>query len=207
MTLALTRAAYLDLLSMARRHARRGMEAEDLLQETLVAALSAGKAPCAENRRWMGGVMRNIVRMNARGTARRRAREQRAFADAPLATEADTLAAYPVLDGLAPSLRIVALLALSGHNRAEIRHLLRISDEALRQRIAGLRRCRVLGQGGMPAEFPALRGGLAFGAIRRSLLPLNRSGLAAFASHDPDGHPLAFTILQPAAHKIRAGGN
>lgn len=205
MTAAFSRTAYLELLSMARRHARGRIEAEDLLQEALAAALAAGRAMPGDNRAWLGGTMRNIALMNARSAARRRRREER-FAG-PSWAEPEAASALPDLDGLAPSLRIVALLALCGHSRAEIRHLLRISDEALRQRVASLRRHWRRAGHAMPAEFPALSGGLAFGAIRRSLLPLTRAGRADFASHDPDGHPLAFRILPFKAHKIGAGGN
>lgn len=187
----LTRTAYKDLLAIARRHARGRMEAEDLLQQAMLAALAAGRGRGWDDRAWLGGVMRNIALMNARGTIRRRRREER-FAEIPAPSPEDD--AMPDLGGLAPSLRIVALLALTGHGRGEIRHLLRISDEALRQRIAGLRRHWKAGSGRMPSGLPALRGGLAFGTMRRSLLPLVRGGSADFASHDPDGHPIAFKI-------------
>src|SRR5690554_2989683 len=133
----LTRTAYKDLLAIARRHARGRMEAEDLLQQAILAALAAGRGRGWDDRVWLGGVMRNIALMNARGTIRRRRREER-FAEILAPSPEDD--AMPDLGGLAPSFRIVALLALTGHGRAEIRHLLRISDEALRQRIAGLRR-------------------------------------------------------------------
>jgi DNA-directed RNA polymerase specialized sigma24 family protein len=199
MTVPLTRATYLDLLALARRHARWGIEADDLLQDTLTVALSSGRGLSAENRAWLGGVMRNLARMSARGAARRRRREHRASFEAPQAIEQAHTTALPPLGGLAPSLKIVALLALSGHNRAEIRSLLRISDEALRQRIVMLKRCWPHAGCEVPAELPALRGSLAFGSIRRALLPLVRTGAADFASHDPDGHPLAFRISRPAS--------
>lgn len=199
MTVPLTRAAYLDLLALARRHARWGIEADDLLQDTLTVALSSGRGLSAENRAWLGGVMRNLARMSARSTARRRNRERDVLLAAPHAAEQVHAAAFPPLDGLAPSLKIVALLALAGHNRAEIRSLLRISDEALRQRIVMLRRCWPQAGFDMLPKQPALRGSLAFGSIRRALLPLVRTGAADFASHDPDGHPIAFRISRPAS--------
>lgn len=202
----LSRAAYRDLLSLARRHARGRVEAEDLLQDALAVALAADRPISAENRAWMGGVMRNLSLMHRRGAARRVRREQLAFAVMPRAATVAPCE-LPALDALAPSLRLVALLSLSGHSRAEIRSLLRISDEALRQRVAGVRRhLRKVGVE-MPREFCALRGSLAFGSIRRSLLPLMRAGGADLASHDPDGHLLAFRIRRPAAHETAAGGN
>jgi DNA-directed RNA polymerase specialized sigma24 family protein len=199
MTVSLTRAAYLDLLALARRHARWGIEADDLLQDTLMVALSSGRGLSAENRAWLGGVMRNLARMNARSAARRRNREHRASSRGPQATEQSRTSMLPPLNGLASSLRIVALLALSGHNKAEIRALLRISDEALRQRIATLRRALAQLDLEMPPGLPALRGSLAFGSIRRALLPVVRTGSADFGSHDPDGHPIAFRISRPAS--------
>lgn len=197
MSAPLTRAAYLDLLALARRHACRGVEADDLLQDTLAVALSSGRAPSTENRAWLGGVMRNLARMSARSAVRRRNRESRAVPAVPVADEQPLRPIPAQLDGLAPSLRIVALLALSGHNKVEIRSLLRISDEALRQRIAALRREMARFGGEVPTGLPALHGALAFGSIRRGLLPVVRTGRADFASHDPDGHPIAFRISRP----------
>ncbi|WP_421926193.1 RNA polymerase sigma factor [Neoaquamicrobium sediminum] len=197
MSAPLTRAAYLDLLALARRHACRGVEADDLLQDTLAVALSSGRAPSIENRAWLGGVMRNLARMSARSAVRRSNRESQAVLAAPVADEPPPCAALPQLDGLAPSLRIVAVLALSGHNKAEIRSLLRISDEALRQRIAALRRALARFGREVPPGLPALHGALAFGSIRRGVLPVVRAGYVDFASHDPDGHPIAFRISRP----------
>jgi DNA-directed RNA polymerase specialized sigma24 family protein len=197
MSAPLTRAAYLDLLALARRHACRGVEADDLLQDTLAVAFSSGRELSIENRAWLGGVMRNLARMSARGAARRRNRENRALLEVPMGDDEPSGSTLPQLDGLAPSLRIVALLALSGHNKAEIRSLLRISDEVLRQRIAALRRALARFGRDVPPGLPALRGALAFGSIRRGLLPVVRAGYVDFASHDPDGHPIAFRISRP----------
>lgn len=204
MTAPLSRAAYMDLLSLARRHARSGVEAEDLLQEALAVALSSGRELSLVNRAWLGGVMRNLARMNVRSLLRRRVRENQSIAlQTPWVRQAGQPPS-PGLDGLAPSLCIVALLALGGHNRAEIRHLLRLSDEALRQRISALKRRLSRQEGEMPAEFTALCGELAFGSIRRSLLPLMHAGIADFATHDPDGHPIAIRIRAPHLTKTRS---
>jgi DNA-directed RNA polymerase specialized sigma24 family protein len=204
----LSRAGYAELLGAARRQARRADEAEDLLHDAIVAALEAGRLTGApENRAWLGGVVRRQALMQARGAARRRQREtawQRTgdVAVPPAAPRSPT-------DGLAglslpPSLRVVLLLSLTGHSRAEIRHLLRLSDEALRQRIAALR--RRLGTAAERGEEPALAGALAFGSLRRGLLPAARQ-FGHFATHDPDGHGLVVNFLVPRAHETRSCGN
>ena len=100
------------------------------------------------------------------------------------------------------------LLAIAGHNRLEIRHLLKISDEALRQRILLLRRAwRVAGHLETNLELTGLRYPLDSGRIRQALLPVTRSGRAAFASHDPDGHLFAVNFSLRASHETAAGGN
>ena len=96
------------------------------------------------------------------------------------------------------------MLSLTGHTRAEITHLLGLSDEALRQRIAQLRR-RLRGRSDMPAE-PLLAGALAFGSLRQNLLPVVRR-FGHFATHDPDGHGLVVGFSRPVAHETTVGGN
>jgi RNA polymerase sigma-70 factor (ECF subfamily) len=105
--------------------------------------------------------------------------------------------------GLPRSLRIVALLALSGHTRAEIRYLLGLSDESLRQRVSQLKR-RWIGAGGGDAV-PSLQlaHGLATGRIRSNLLPVAKRLGPRLASHDPDGHLFAIGT----AHKLPGHGN
>jgi len=203
----LSRSAYRELLAIARVHARGAIEAEDLLQEAIVAALQAGREVSTQERGWFFGTMRNLSAMANRSAARRRRRETEVEGPSDSRVEAGDLAPLARVAGLPLSLRIVALLALTGHNRAEIRQLLRISDEALRQRIAGIRRVWSANGERSPAAFPALGGSLAFGAIRRSLLPLMRKGAADFASHDPDAHPIAFKIAKRLPHEMRIGGN
>ncbi|MCG6114757.1 MAG: RNA polymerase sigma factor [Mesorhizobium sp.] len=203
----LSRSAYLELLAMARVHARGAIEADDLLQEALLAALMAGRELSTRDRGWFYGTMRNLSAMAGRSAARRRAREKHAEGPSPRVSDNGAAPPQALVARLAPSLRSVALLVLAGHNRAEIRHLLRISDEALRQRISGIRRAWSARGDQSPAEFPGLAGALAFGAIRRSLLPLMRKGAADFASHDPDAHPIGFRISRPRPHEMTAGGN
>jgi len=203
MSLHLTPVRYRTLLAAARRQARGRMEADDLLNEALAVALAGGRSLSEIGEAWLAGVMRNLSRMDARTARRRRVREEQFSALAPPAGEM-AKPSMPDLDGLSPALRVVALLALAGHSRAEIRLLLRLSDEALRQRIAGIRR-HLRGDGGIaPGDFPALAGTLAYGAIRRSLLPMTRQGTALLASHDPDGHPIAFSIFPGTDSQNRA---
>lgn len=196
-----------DLLAMARRHARGRAEAEDLLQDALVAALAAGRSGEAPDRAWLSGVMRNLARMQARTAARRRRREALSLVAAATATEPAEPDRQVGLEGLPRAHRIVAALALSGHTRAEIRYLLGISDDALRQRIMVVRRHFTARGAPLPACLPGLAGTLAFGTIRRGLLPLARRLERGLATHDPDGHPIVFGKFAAPPHKPAPGGN
>lgn len=201
------RGHYAELLRAARRVSRRSEEAEDLLHNALVTALAAGRsAPTRENRGWIEGVLRNQARLAARQAVRARRRDgawlrcQPEMAGEPEPPTASTPAA---IMRLPRSLRIVALLALSGHTRAEIRYLLGLSDQSLRQRVSQLKR-RWIGACGRDA-MPGLRfpHGLATGRIRSNLLPVARLLGSRLASHDPDGHLFAVGT----AHKIPGRGN
>jgi DNA-directed RNA polymerase specialized sigma24 family protein len=178
------------LLRQAVTLSRCAADAEDLLQAALVVALEQGRGDLhlPDNRRWLYGVMRNLSRSEARKAARRRARDA-AFAElAPHGAEADVPDPSDFVDRLPRGLRLVALLALSGHTRAEIAWLLRLTDTALRKRLSDLaRHWRSQGIDGQPALRLA-HGTLPFGRMRLAM----RAGLpavrATFASHDPDGH-------------------
>jgi DNA-directed RNA polymerase specialized sigma24 family protein len=182
---------YAQLLAVARRWSRRPDEAEDLVHDALLVALTQGKAELgdAANRRWISGVIRNSARMKARTAVRRKRRDA-----AWLNTRDDARdpefrgGAQGALDDLPSGLKAVAALALSGHNRREIAYLLRISDDALRQRILALKR-HLTGRGvPMPETYAGLSLDLAYGRIRQALLPGFQRRFGAFASHDPDGH-------------------
>lgn len=184
------RKTYLQLLRYARRQSRLADEAGDLLQTALLAAIEVqrGDMTRSENRRWLGGVLRNRALHEARSAVRRRERES---AYALRNTREETaMAAEPehFVRTLPPALRTTALLALTGHTRPEIAWLLRLSDTALRKRISEIGRrwrqsgLRIPPGGGEP------RGNLPFGRIRRALLGRVRDADVVLASHDPDGH-------------------
>ncbi|WP_332713578.1 transcriptional regulator [Pelagibacterium mangrovi] len=183
---------YAELVAWARRHARRSAEAEDIVQEVLIAAVEAGRDDFSQqaNRRWMAGAIRRRAAFDARSAVRRREREAR-WQQAERQQdrqEGEPLAG--ILTGLPKSLRVVAALAVSGHSRIEIAYLLGLDDTTLRQRIRALK--VALGKKGvvMPAEMIGLNLDLAYGVIRQALAPALRRHGGAFATHDPDGHIL-----------------
>ena len=180
---------YSKLLRYARQVSRRADEAEDLLQCVLLAAVEAGRADltCTDNRRWLFGALRKRALFDARSAIRRRRRESSVAVADNSSSERESLPPH-FISSLPPGLRTTVLLALSGHTKAEIAWLLRLSDCALRQRISGIkRRWRGYDGHGFP-EISGLSGTLQFGQIRRALhKPVRQSG-ALLASHDPDGN-------------------
>ncbi|MCT7375222.1 RNA polymerase sigma factor [Chelativorans salis] len=182
---------YRRLLAVARRCVRRADGAEDLVQDALLEAVRHGRHDLAEarNMSWIAGVICNRARMNARGAVRARAREGAWHAlQAETAVQGVPEKPMAILDGLPRALKAVAALALSGHNRREVAYLLNLSDTALRQRIAALKRHLASRGIEMPRDMPGLSLDLHYGRIRDALLPglLRHGGM--FASHDPDGH-------------------
>ncbi|MEQ9316657.1 MAG: sigma-70 family RNA polymerase sigma factor [Henriciella sp.] len=191
-----------SLRAIARRYTRDADEADDLVQQALLAAIEAGRTDFASGqaRAWLAGVIRNKAKMTARGAVRRKARE-RAWLSAR-AGDADgaiEIEGMPDVSGLPRSLRLVAMLAFAGATRPEIGWLLGLSDAALRQRISQLKRAIA---GLPPGETPkALEGALPFGALRRSMIDqLKRRG-GFLASHDPDGH--LFVLASSQSPRLR----
>ncbi|MBR2689832.1 MAG: transcriptional regulator [Aquamicrobium sp.] len=186
---------YVELLRQAQRVSRRADEAEDLLQAVLLSAIEAGRSDlsCPDNRRWLQGAIRKRAAFEARSAIRRRQRETRWQAEPEAsATRGDMPNTFVAT--LPAALRTTALLALTGHTRREIAWLLRLSDPALRQRIAEIRRrWRDIG-GDRLEEIPGLDGLLHFGSIRRALLGPSRRDGVLLASHDPDGHLFLVSI-------------
>lgn len=195
--------ALADLHALARRVSRRAEEADDLVQDALIAALEAGRTNLAapETRRWLAGVIRNRAAFDARTSARRKRRET-GWSEAQPAASIRTETPAPQLAHLSPALRVTALLALSGHTRQEIGWLLNLSDAALRQRISQLRRAL----DAMPTPDTGPSGPLAFGRIRRALLGPTRRPEAFLASHDPDGHLFVVSRSQISAPRQQTRG-
>jgi DNA-directed RNA polymerase specialized sigma24 family protein len=183
---------YVQLVSLARRCSRRADEAEDLVHDALLVALSCGRGDLgdAANRRWVAGVVRNAARMQARTAIRRKSRDAAwlAVQDHACPPPPAASSVLRIVEGLSSSLRAVAALALSGHNRREIAYLLRISDDALRQRIHALRREFARRGAAMPEGPAGLTLDLPYGRLRQAMLPGLRKHGGVFASHDPDGH-------------------
>ena len=187
---------YVELLRQAQRASRRPDEAEDLLQAVLLSAIEAGRSDlsCPDNRRWLQGAIRKRAAFEARTAIRRRQRETRWQAEPATASSAQQGMPRTFVEMLPAALRTTALLALTGHTRQEITWLLRLSDPALRQRIAEIRRRWRDAGGHRFEEIPGLDGTLHFGRIRRALLgPARRDGVL-LASHDPDGHLFLVSI-------------
>lgn len=202
------RDTYRELRAQARRLSRNEAEAEDLVQETLLAALHAGRSDGA----WLAGVLQRQAAFAVRGAQRRRRREAE-VGSGERADEAVTAASdpAPLLRAMPPSARRVALLALHGLDAGEIRWILGITPAAFRQRLSSVRKAL----GTLPARLqaealalayvrdPARSVDLQFGLVRRALKAALR-GLPGIATHDADGHLL---VLRGRAHTSAPRGN
>ncbi len=199
------RQQFRELHALARRVTRWSGDADDLVQQAVLAALESGRTDlhAPETHRWLAGVIRNRAAFDARTSARRRRREtgwsetlvQRASTEAGAHNDA--------VSQLSPALRVTALLALSGHTRQEIAWLLNLKDDALRQRISQLRKALA---GAMDDRAAGPAGALAFGRIRRALLAPGRRNNAILASHDPDGHLFVVSRSQITPPRQQTGG-
>jgi RNA polymerase sigma-70 factor (ECF subfamily) len=192
---------YDRLLAMARRHARRPDEAEDLVQAACLAALASGRRDFGDDRvlAWMAGTLRNLGAMEARGAARRRRREGEFARRAGLAEPAD----WPLPDpaGLPPVLARTARLIAAGCTRDELRWLLGISDAALRQRLVSLRRLA------RPAILPPVLLPAVGGRRRAPLLAaMRRLPSAQLGTVDPDGHLLSISPSRFAGSRQQGAG-
>ena len=140
------RARLPELRRAARQASRAPEDAEDLLQDALLELVRSGRMDlgCGGNMAWLLGVLRNLGAMQARTAVRRRTRDDLWSSTQPISQlpswwSDDDRELRMVLDGLPLSLRRVAQLALSGHDRREIAWLLGLRDDTLRQRISALR--------------------------------------------------------------------
>lgn len=199
---------YRQLRAQALRLTRRVEEAEDLVQDTLLAALQAHRADLP----WLIGVLRHQAAMAARTAVRRRRRETQLTIDEEASpAEALAPASRAWLATLPPSARQVAVLALHGLSADEIRWILRIEPTAFRQRLTRIR--KALGE--LPPELRAQGLALAyvrdpvrsvelqFGLVRRALKAAMEAG-EGLGTHDADGHLL---VIVARAHTTASRGN
>lgn len=201
-------ATYRKLRARARRLSRRPEDADDLVQDSLLAALEAGRDDAA----WLEGVMHRQAAMAARGAARRRRREAAADEAVAASSADDDTApmANALLRQLPPAPRRVAVLALHGLDAAEIRWILGIPDTAFRQRLSRIRRAlgelapaqRAEARALAYVRDPARSVELQFGLVRRALKAA-LAGRAGLGTHDADGHLLVIR----GAHVPASGGN
>lgn len=158
-------------------------EADDLVQDALLAAFEQGRAwedPATE--RWLLGVLWRRAAFLRRTAARRHRRDQ-AFVEVTPPPGPAERPDRSTLPELPPSLRAVARLAAAGCTRAEIQWVLGLRPATLRKRISELRR-RL--DGTAP---PATLQRVPPGPIRATLLrEVRRTG--SIGGHDPDGHPV-----------------
>lgn len=163
------------------------------MQDVLLFALSSGRKITDPGfSAWARGAIRNHARFTARTAARRRARET--AWEAP-GGASDALPGFSpaFTSSLPPAQRVVALLVNLGLGRAEITHLLGVSDIAFRQRLSGLRKAfdAFGGEAASSVGFPPLS---ADGPARRSLKQaLQPAAARTFAIRDPDGISIFFS--------------
>jgi len=211
---ALTLAVHRTLRAQALRLCRRADEADDLVQETLLAGLVAGRHDLP----WLSGVLRRQAAMAARAAVRRRRREAQAglhaddtVAMAPPQESAPAATRLPWLATLPPSARRLAVLALHGLSADEIRWILRIEPTAFRQRLTRIRQALAAQSPTARAESialahlrdPARSVDLAFGLARRALKAAMLAG-EGLGTHDPDGHLI---LIDAGAHTSPSRGN
>lgn len=188
----LTRNTVAVLHRYARAHSRVAHEAEDLVQDVLLAAIASGR-DCSDPMflAWARGAIRNHAKHIARGAARRRRREQ--VIPFGLCSEPPPLRVPDVcVVSLPPAQRVVARLINGGMTRREIGFLLSLSDVALRKRLSGLRRS--LAKSGTAPEHADAAPFAADGKARRNLKATLPAGLPwRLAVRDPDGNPVFFS--------------
>lgn len=211
---ALTLAVHRALRAQALRLCRRADEADDLVQETLLAGLVAGRHDLP----WLSGVLRRQAAMAARTAVRRRRREAQAMlveddiASPSHDTEYGSSPTRPAwLAALPPSARRLAVLALHGLSADEIRWILRIEPTAFRQRLTRIRKALAAESPTVRAESialaylrdPARSVDLPFGLARRALKAAMQAG-EGLGTHDPDGHLI---LIDASAHTLPSRGN
>ncbi len=199
---------YQRLRAQARRLGNAA-EADDLVQDALLAGLQAGRADLP----WLSGTLRHLAAMHVRTAVHRRRRESEVASGIELvASPPEPRAPKPTwLRDWPPSLRRVAVLALHGLDEAEIRWILALSGTAFRQRLSRIRKRLETLQPGQRAESialayvrdPARSADLQFGLVRRAL-KASLGGSPGMATHDADGHRL---VIRSPGHNVRPRGN
>lgn len=203
---------YPHWLNVARRHSRRPDEADDLLQDALLAAVRAKRRPleCAEDGPWFHGVIANLATARARSAAREKNRQEKLIiTEEPFAPDAEHEPA-PEIDTLPDALRRTLVLALNGLDREEIRRVLGITDAALRQRLSALR--RQLGDRFENTDIHALAAAYASrilarnppdGGERRAVLARGPAHLDRFrfGISDRDGNLFAISVQETSQNR------
>jgi DNA-directed RNA polymerase specialized sigma24 family protein len=191
--LELSSATIEALMQTAARCSPIRHEAEDLVQDVLLAAIEKGR-DCSDSSflPWAVGAVRNRAGFVARTAVRRKRRDFTYTIEHQRA--AHSLPRFPdtFVITLSRSRRVVALLINLGMGRREIAYLLGLSDMAMRQRIAGLRKdfAEYAGQSESDSYPPFPADGLARRALKTAL---PKRGQRRLAVRDPDGTPICFS--------------
>lgn len=186
------------LLRQAAKLSATPADAEDLVQETLLAGWLAGRTDAI----YLHGVLRRQAAMAWRTARRREARDSQAQVPPPSAMPEDACDTAMPADVAAwiaerpRGLRQLAVLALHGLDPGEIRWLLGLAPAAFRQRVAGLRAAVAAAPAGLRTGLQCLVQRACPPRLHSSATPLRRTLKAslvresAMATHDPDGHAL-----------------
>jgi RNA polymerase sigma factor (sigma-70 family) len=117
---------------------------DDVVQETWMAALGRGPRAARDTRAWLGGILRNVVRQQARGERRRRQREEAAArperdeSGTDLVAKAEWLRTLvdAVLELREPYRSTVLAVDLDGESAADLARRLGVSAATVRSRRA-----------------------------------------------------------------------
>jgi DNA-directed RNA polymerase specialized sigma24 family protein len=181
------------LMQVAARCSVIRHEAEDLVQDVLLCAIVRNRDYGDPSfLAWASGAIRNRAKFAARTAVRRKRREHAYAVEHERSSHSQPRFPDTFVSSLPRSRRVVALLINLGMGRREIAYLLDLSDVAMRQRIAGVRKAFAEFTGEVESHphksFPA--NGLARRALK-GLLP--KRGQRRFAVRDPDGTPIFFS--------------